>query len=119
MLPVLLLLVFGMVTLGQLLHARTVLLMAASQGARRGAVVYGTPGVPPEEAEAQVQQAALSLVDALLTGQSRAAEVAAGPEDVTVTVRLRLRPPVPWIVAADPDGQVTLSQRATYRIERQ
>lgn len=115
--PLLLMLLLGMVAFAQMIHARTVVLLAANQAARQGAVLYGRTGVTPAEARQQVEATARGVVTNNLAGADFEIAVSADATDVAVTVTYRLHAPIPWWRLLTGGDSFTAEHMATYRIE--
>lgn len=117
-LPLLLFVTLATIIIGHMLYARTVVMLAAHQGARLGAVLYGE-SPPPSDARSQVENKAITILNASLRGVDRTVAVQEMGDDLVVTVTYQYAITVPWIADLFQGGRVPISMKATYRIERQ
>lgn len=115
--PLLLLLVFGMIAFAEIIHSDTVVLLASNQAARLGAVLYGKRDVAPADARQRVLDTARGVLTNNLAGSDFSVDVTTNDTDVTVAVVFRLRAPVPWWKTITGQDVYTSQHAATYRIE--
>jgi Flp pilus assembly protein TadG len=112
-LPVFMLLVMGILIVGHIIYAKTVVVLAASQGARVAGAVWDDD---PAEARVKSIQTAETIVTNGLTGTSYDIDVNRDGNSVQVTVRYDYPIFVPLISSLLQKSTVELESTSVYRI---
>ncbi|ACB85885.1 TadE/TadG family type IV pilus assembly protein [Natranaerobius thermophilus] len=121
-LPVLLLLVFGIIEFGSIFHAQLTLNNASREGARHGVLIAANN----EEFEDEVREVIIDRSSSLnnenlvinLTPDSEADEIRRGDDmEVKLEYQKKLLTPIISTIISNSDGHISLSSRTVMRIE--
>ena len=88
-LPVLLLVVMAVITLGMMIYVKTLVVISASQAAKVGAYLYYDDSLTDEEIEDAVRATANTLLSNGINGTDRSVTIESDGTDITVTVEYK------------------------------
>lgn len=88
-LPVLLLIVMAVITLGMMIYVKTLVVISASQAAKVGAYLYYDDSMTDEEKDAKIRSTANTLLSNGINGTDRSVTIESDGIDITVTVEYK------------------------------
>ena len=98
-LPVFILLITGVLVLGSMIYAKSIVVLAASQGARVGGAIFDDSAYTESEKIEKVKNTALTVVSNGLSGEDREVTVTRAGDEVQVPVKYKYYIPVPLIMS--------------------
>jgi Flp pilus assembly protein TadG len=93
-LPVFILLVTGVLVIGSVIYAKTIVVLASSQGARVGGAIYNDNTLTIEEKNTKVKNTALTIVSNALVGEDREVNITHSGNEIEVEVIYEYHIPV-------------------------
>ena len=117
-LPLIIFLIMAMLKVGLFIHTNTVVVLAATQGARLGAVLYGDCSVPTSVADQRIRQVSLGVLSNTLTGTGNTVNITDDGINISVEVTHQFPVFIPLVREVfGNQAEIPVSFTATYRIE--
>ncbi|MFC0561246.1 TadE/TadG family type IV pilus assembly protein [Halalkalibacter alkalisediminis] len=115
-LPVFVLLITGVLVLGSIIYAKTVVVLAASQAARVGGAIYDDSSLTLYEKDEKIRNTALTVVSNGLTGEDRTVTITQVGNEIKVKVSYTYYIPLPLIRSLFSNHSVDINFTSSYLI---
>lgn len=115
-LPCFILLIAGVLVFGSMIYAKTLVVLAASQGARVGGAIYDDPSLTLAEKNDKIRDTALTIVSNGLSGADRDVIITDMSDKILVEVKYKYHIPVPLISLIFGSSEVDIEYTSSYLI---